>query len=99
MDTALRVAKENTRREMLQGGKELALKALGSPLLQLLLFCALVEVAQTIPLGNKDSEGHDRYLISETLGNSLQLLAGTQTTLSTVAGSLETLSPLLALIK
>lgn len=94
---AVILAKEQTRRETLLAVKETGLKLLGSPLVQLFVFCCLVEVAQSIPLG-KDENNQDKHLISPFLGGGLETLAVSTTTLNAIAGSLDNLSPLLKLL-
>jgi len=63
---ALLLEQERTRREVLAAGKELAIQALKSPVLQMLLAVALVEIGQRIYFDG------EHQLITETTGNAIE---------------------------
>lgn len=95
--TALKVAKEETKRqyietserlvtEFIKAGRQIGGQLAGSPVIQMLAFCILVEAAQRIEVKGEP-------LISEFLANSLEGVVITGSAISSISGSLTNLLP------
>jgi hypothetical protein len=82
---SIKLAREQTKQEVIKAGKDVAVMAIASPLFQMLAFCVAVETLQKVKVANEP-------IISPFLGGTLETIVVSTETLKAVGESVGSLA-------